>query len=129
ERKLSLIPGGTEVYKNEKDILYLKSIYQFYGQQTLGDTVSAGTTWCKMYRMNIINKYNIRFKKELTRSQDVIFCLEAFSKAQEIHYYDESFYHYRINNSSTCSGSRYIENTKLPFNSLLEQMNKFSEQF
>ncbi|MEI3611398.1 glycosyltransferase [Pseudogracilibacillus sp. SO30301A] len=129
ERALSLIPGGNQTFTAKKEILYLKSIYQFYGQKKFGDTVSAGTTWCKLYKSNLIKENNIKFKKELTRSQDVIFCLEAFSKANLIKYYDEHLYHYRINNSSTCSGTRYIEDTLTPFNSLLNEMEKFSKQF
>ena len=129
ERALSLIPGGNQLFTNEKDILYLKSIYQFYGQEKLGDTVSAGTTWCKLYKSELIQNNNIRFKEELTRSQDVIFCLEAFSKSERIKYYDENLYHYRINNSSTCSGNRFIDDTETPFNSLLNEMKKFSKQF
>lgn len=129
ERALSLVPGGDQTFTSDKDILYFKSIYQFYGQKTLGDTVSAGTTWCKLYKSELIKKNNIKFKKELTRSQDVIFCLEAFSKANDIKYYDVHLYHYRINNSSTCSGTRYIDDTKTPFNSLLNEMDSFSNQF
>src|SRR5699024_8584381 len=100
-----------------------------YGQKKLSDTVSAGTTWCKLYKSELIRNNNIRFKKELTRSQDVIFCLEAFSKSGKIKYYDENLYHYRINNSSTCSGSRFIANTETPFNSLLNEMKQFSVKF
>jgi len=129
EKPLSLLPGGDQTFNSDKDILYLKSIYQFYGQTKLGDTVSAGTTWCKLYKSGLIKENNIKFKKELTRSQDVIFCLEAFSKANIIKYYDTHLYHYRINNSSTCSGTRYINDTETPFNSLLNEMNKFSQQF
>ncbi|MCJ7840674.1 glycosyltransferase [Lederbergia sp. NSJ-179] len=129
EKELSLIPGGNQTFTNEKDILYLKSIYQFYGQQKLSDTVSAGTTWCKLYKTEMIKANGLNFKKELTRSQDVIFCLEAFSKAKLIKYYDKSLYHYRINNSSTCSGTRYIEDTDTPFSSLLNEMERFSGKF
>src|SRR5699024_11617593 len=129
ERALSLLPGGDHTFTSDKDILYFKSIYQFYGQEKLGDTVSAGTTWCKLYKSSLIQNNNIRFKEELTRSQDVIFCLEAFSKSERIKYYDENLYHYRINNSSTCSGNRFIDDTETPFNSLLNEMKKFSKQF
>lgn len=129
ERALSLLPGGSKTYTENKDLLYLKSIYQFYGQQTLGDTVSAGTTWGKFYKAELIKENDIKFKKELTRSQDVIFGLEAFSQAKVIDYHDVPLYHYRINNSSTCSGTRFINDTETPFNSLLNEMDKFSQQF
>src|SRR5699024_10535301 len=32
-------------------------------------------------------------------------------------------------NSSTCSGTRFIDDTNTPFNSLLDEMKRFSEQF
>src|SRR5699024_344681 len=95
QRALSLLPNGDQVYIENKDLLYLKSIYQFYGQEKLGDTVSAGTTWGKFYKASLIKDNNIRFKKELTRSQDVIFGLYAFCKAKVIEYYDIPLYHYR----------------------------------
>lgn len=129
EEELSLLPGGNKSFTNDKDLLFLKSIYQFYGEDRLLNAVSAGTTWGKFYKSNLIKDNNIKFKKELTRSQDVVFGLEAFNTAKLIKYYDIPLYHYRINNSSTCSGTRFIDDTKTPFNSLLDEMKSFSEQF
>lgn len=122
---LSLIPGGNQVFTSNKDLLYLKSIYQLYGESSIKECVSAGTAWCKLYKNEIIKDNNLRFKAELTRAQDVVFSINAFLHAKKIVYFDKQLYHYRINDSSTCSGNRFIPDTKKPFDSLLGEFETF----
>lgn len=129
EKALPLIPGGDQSFTIDKDKLYLKAIYQFYGEKGFNDTVAAGITWCKLYKVDLLKSNNIKFQKELTRAQDAVFNIEAFKKAKLIEFYDENLYHYRINNSSISSGSKFIQNTEKPFNSLLKEMMVFSDQF
>lgn len=125
ELELSLIPGGDQVFESNKDILYLKSIYAMYGEETIKESVSTGTVWCKLYKRDFIKKNKLEFNPLLTRSQDTIFSINAFKRAKKISYFDKSLYHYRINDSSTCSGTRFIPNTEIPFNSLLREFEDF----
>lgn len=128
ELMLSLIPGGDQVFEENKDILYLKSIYSMYGEEKVAESVSAGTVWGKLYTRDFIIKNNLKFNPSLTRSQDTVFSINAFSHAKKISYFDKSLYHYRINNSSTTSGTRFIQDTQKPFNLLLDEFEFFIEK-
>ncbi|WP_312009326.1 glycosyltransferase family 2 protein, partial [Shouchella clausii] len=122
---LSLLPGGSQVFTNNKDILFLRSIYQMYGEDRVRESVSAGAVWCKLYKKEILKENNLKFNKGLIRAQDTIFSLNAFLHASKIVYYDVNLYHYRITNTSTCSGTRFINNTEKPFNLLLDEFSNF----
>lgn len=127
EMRLSLIPGEDREFSNEreKEILYLKSIYANIEKQTNTEDVSAGTVMCKLYKRELLESNDIKFNPELIRAEDVVFALNAFSKAEKICYFNEYLYHYRINDSSICNSFRFIPDTKTPFNLLLEEMNEF----
>lgn len=127
EIKLSLLPGGDQVFEDDKTFLYLKTIYGRYSEDIVREGVSVGTTWCKLYRTNFVKKNKIKFNPLLTRAQDTIFSLHAFSLANKISFFDEHLYHYRISNSSTTSGTRYIADTHSPFNLLLNEYKIFIE--
>ncbi|MDM8101198.1 glycosyltransferase family 2 protein [Oceanobacillus oncorhynchi] len=125
EVKLSLIPGGDQIFEDDKSLLYLKTIYGRYSEQEVTEGVSVGTTWCKLYKTDFIRKNNLKFNPVLTRAQDTIFSIHAFSYAKKISFFDESLYHYRISNSSTTSGTRFITDTHSPFNTLLNEYSSF----
>ncbi|GEN30138.1 glycosyltransferase EpsH [Cerasibacillus quisquiliarum] len=126
---LSLVPGGDQIFIDEKDLLCLKSIYQMMGESRVKESVSAGTVWCKLYKRNIIEDNNLRFKVGLTRAQDSVFSIHAFMIAEKIAYFDKNLYHYRINNSSTCSGTRFIPDSEKPFNQLLSEFDSFIKKY
>lgn len=125
ELRISMIPGGDKVFEGSKDILYLKSIHAMYGEEKITDSVSTGSVWCKLYRKEIITRNNLKFNTYLTRAQDTVFSINAFKYANKISYFDKNLYHYRINNSSTTSGTRYIPDTEKPFNLLLDEFEVF----
>src|SRR5690625_583816 len=125
EVKLPLIPGGNQVFEDDKSTLYLKTIYGRYDEKEVTEGDSVGTVWCKLYRKDFIEENNLKFNPSLTRAQDTVFSINAFKYAKMITYFDKSLYHYRISNSSTTSGTRFIPNTKKPFNMLLAEFRNF----
>lgn len=129
EERLSLIPGSDGDLSNKKDLIQLRAIYQSYYDKVLKSTVSAGVAWCKLYKAEFIRKHNLRFKKGLIRAQDTIFSINAIERASKIIYFDVPLYHYRITSSSTCSGTRYIENSIEPFNALLNEFLDFIKHY
>ncbi|MFD1334544.1 glycosyltransferase family 2 protein [Oceanobacillus iheyensis] len=128
EVKLSLIPGGDQVFDDDKSILYLKTIYGRYSEEEVTEGVSVGTTWCKLYKTDFIKKNSLKFNPSLTRAQDTIFSIYAFSYANRISFFDRNLYHYRISNSSTTSGTRFITDTHSPFNTLLDEYKLFIQE-
>lgn len=125
EIPLALLPGGDQVFEENKDMLVLKSIYAMYGEDGIVESISSGTVWGKLYRKDFLDRHGLCFKPGLTRAQDTVFSIQAFQKAKRIAYFDKSLYHYRITNSSTCSGTRYIEEPSKPFNMLLGEFRSF----
>lgn len=125
ELPLSLLPGGNQVITENKDMFHLKAIYLLYGEDRIKESVSSGAVWCKLYRRSLLVDNNLKFKVGLTRAQDTVFSMHAFEYAKKIVYFDKHLYHYRITNSSTCSGTRYITDTEKPFNQLLFEFSEF----
>src|SRR5699024_7731605 len=125
ELKLPLVTKTNAKFTNDKSILIYKSIDSMYGQNKDIQTVSAGTTWCKLYKKKLIVENNIKFNPILIRAQDTVFSIKAFTLAKKIMYYNENLYHYRITDTSTSSGTRFISDTLTPFNSLLDEFATF----
>lgn len=59
------------------------------------------SVWAKMFSLDLINKYNIRFYSEREYySEDTLFVIEYFAKAQQVSILNENLYYYlSINNS------------------------------
>lgn len=62
----------------------------------------AGTVG-KMYRLDFLRKYNLKYIPGVKRMQDNLFCLYAYQHAHRIFYYDYLGYCYRINGDSVCN--------------------------
>lgn len=123
-----LLNEDDQSFTDDKSYLYLKSINYFYKQDISKTAVSAGTTWCKLYKRKFILENNLRFNPKLTRAQDTVFSINAFYIAGKISYYNEHLYHYRENEDSITSGTKFIKDTKTPFNSLLNEFILFTEK-
>lgn len=80
--------------------LVRKNYYSLYSHHLLGSPTK------KMYRLSLIRNYNICFP-DLRRSQDIVFNYRYYQHCKSVYVYDESFYYYRINLSSSI--------LKLPF--------------
>lgn len=128
EIKCSFFPQTDRVFEENKEILYLKAIYGRYSKDIVTEGVSLGTTWCKLYRTDFIKNNMLKFNPQLIRAQDTIFSIYAFRYAKRISYFDKNLYHYRISNSSTTSGTRFISNTHQPFSSLLNEYKTFMKR-
>lgn len=128
--QLSLLPKGKELFttEEEKEYLYKKSIYAQYDKISESNDVSVGTVWGKLYPSRLIYDNSLGFIKSLIRAQDVIFTVNAFRCANTVCYLDESLYHYRIHAESTCQSGRFIPDTSTPFNDLLDEFIKFTEE-
>ena len=127
ELKLPLVSNKDMEFSSDKSLLYYKSIDSMYGQDKSVQSVSAGTTWCKLYKKSIIENHNLRFNPILTRAQDTVFSIKAFNLANKITYYNKNLYHYRITDSSTSSGTRFIKDSIKSFNALLYEFLSFKD--
>lgn len=114
---------------DQKDLIIKKTISQYYGGNVANNGVSTGTTWGKLIRKSEIDENALSFKPGLTRAQDTVFWLRGFECARKISLLDEPLYHYRITDTSVCSGTKYLPNCEIPFGMLLEEYRKFITEF
>lgn len=53
-----------------------------------------GFLWQKIFKREIIERYNIRFEKDLNMFEDVIFCIKYFSHIRNYKWSEDIIYHY-----------------------------------
>lgn len=82
-----------------------------------------GGTWCKLIKHDFLKSSGILFEPELVRSQDIIFYLNLFEKAEKISYYDQPLYYYRY--SSESISKRYRPDAYKIFIIVLQKQHEF----
>ncbi len=110
---------------DEKELILKKTISQYYGGNVMNNGVSAGTTWGKLIRRDIIENNNLRFKEGITRAQDTVFWLYGFNCCKKICLLDENLYYYRLNDGNVTSGNKYLPECEKPFSMLLNEYQAF----
>lgn len=113
--------GGVEDYRKE---LILRTLYGDFGGKIENSVVGAGVTWSKFYNLNFVKKNNVRFIPGLIRAQDTVFFLSLINKTDKICHLSCALYHYRVNNGSICSGSKYIPNSEEVFGKLIDEYTR-----
>lgn len=62
---------------------------------------SINAIWNKVYRLDFLNRHNIRFEAEARKGQDRIFNMYALDKTDDIFYLNLLLYHYRNDNEDS----------------------------
>lgn len=77
-------------------------------------TSTMGMTTSKLYRIDFLKQYNIRFKKEIVFREDTIFNISAFKNAKKMEFVNKLVYNYRINDFSVTQtkDTKYIKNNE-----------------
>ena len=114
---------------DQKDLIIKKTISQYYGGNVANNGVSTGTTWGKLIRKSEIEENGLSFRPGLTRAQDTVFWLRGFECAKKISFLDEPLYHYRITDTSVCSGTKYLPECEKPFGMLLDEYKRFIVEY
>lgn len=66
-----------------------------------------GYPWNKLFRSEVIDKYQLRFECELKKSEDMLFVCEYIHKISKVVYVSEALYHYMFNMDSICRNTRF----------------------
>lgn len=82
-----------------------------------------GHPWGKIFRTKCFQ--NIRFTPGVTMAQDLLYCAEAFAKADKLVVFPENVYSYRIH-SKGATGKKYQTNAYLSWLNSVEQIGSFS---
>lgn len=114
---------------SSKALIQTKIISRYADGDICENAISAGATWGKLCRRELIEKYKLQFVEGLTRAQDTVFWLHAFEHANTIYYLDECLNHYSISEDSICSGKKYISRCEVPFEKLMDEYEKFISEY
>lgn len=123
---VKLCPGDVT---SSKTLIQSKIISRYADGDIKGNFISAGATWGKMCRRNLLERYQLRFVEGLTRAQDTIFWLYAFEYACKIFYLNEYLNHYSISEASICSGKKYMPKCEIPFEMLMDEYEGFISKY
>lgn len=69
-------------------------------EHTFASNIITGAAWNKLFRTEILNKYNIKFSREIFKSEDTLFVAEYYAHCESFAYIGENLYHYRMNPES-----------------------------
>lgn len=115
--------SGTSL-KNElidNDTLTLEELknkfFYFYNKNIIHTPVS------RLYKKEIIDRYNIRFNKKYSLGEDLIFNFQYLEKAKKIKFIDNYLYYYRWTNESLTN--KYIDNYLEIKMELIDYIEKF----
>lgn len=85
-----------------KDEIQEKIIARFVGRKSFNepDDNIAGSVWRCIFKKTLLCENSIHFHENLIHSEDLIFCIEAFSAAKTVAVAEGAYYHYRYRKSS-----------------------------
>lgn len=106
-----------------------KLIFQLIGRESFGSIdqiLGFGAPWGKLFSINILMKYKILFNEELLIGEDLLFNIEALSKANTVTIDKNNYYHYWDNELSIMR--RYKKNYWEIYRKLIKSIEKFIEK-
>lgn len=81
------------IYKNNSDNKYIM-IFKNY----------KGFLWNKLYKKDIIDKYNLKLNEDISMCEDLLFNFQYLEKCNKVSYCNESAYNYFTNDNSLSKG-------------------------
>lgn len=82
----------------------------------------------KIFRKELIDKYNIRFNEDLHRGEDLLFCREYFLCAESFYYLPHAHLYKYLDNESSATNS-FVENRKEAFSNALNSPQKILDMY
>ncbi|MEC1714854.1 glycosyltransferase [Schinkia azotoformans] len=108
-----------------KEELQLKTMIKYSPDFSYSpNNLAVAATWGKLYSLSFIKTNGLYYKKELLRSQDLIFNINAFEMANKITYLHENLYHYR-RGSNESAVNTYRADILNIFLRVLRELNTF----
>lgn len=99
--ELSLKQEKDKILNKQETFNYLSSNKKF-----------GGYVWNKIYKLNIINKYNILFDENIHSCEDYLFNSEYIKYIRNTNYINDNLYLYNLNNQQSISVYNKICNNK-----------------
>ena len=90
----------------------------------LNSTGLLNVPYCKLFKRNIIEKYNIKFKEDLSLGEDLLFNLDYLSHIDKVAISSSKQYRYRNSGSGSLS-KKYYKNAKSIQTLLIRRLEEF----
>lgn len=121
------LPGNKTAFsqKEYSRIEFFKNFSRFRNDNLLSSILSSPIN--KLYRIDIIRDYSLRFDTSLSLGEDYLFNLEYFKHCKKIVVIEETLYNYLIRPDSLSRGISY--NTALSQIRLYDETCSFIEQY
>ncbi len=117
ESKSDIIVSGWQIdlqtsrgiIRNYKQIIpqeeVVSSNVALYVLRSLGNNGLLYNLWNKLFRADIIHKYQLRFREDIRFGEDVLFSLEYFKHVQKLYIIPDVTYHYQANSKTSVFSS------------------------
>lgn len=90
-------------YNNSFNILDKQEVYYSIFQNFNNKFTCVDTPWAKLFNKNFLISNNFKFKNNLKNGEDGIFNFETIYKANNIYFFTDKTYNYRVNEYSVCN--------------------------
>ena len=85
------------------------------------------STWAKIIRTDVIQKYHVRMPEHLFLDEDAVFCLHLFEHCRSVIFDSHHVYHYEIHFESYCRRYSDVAVRMLPL--ILEEQERYIQQY
>ena len=83
------------------------------------------TVWAKLYKRSFLKENNIEFNEKLTNGEDILFNYICYNRANNIYFYNDPTYIYRVHSSSVCQ--TYQSNMDDKFITFISELQLYIE--
>lgn len=118
---------GEHVFSDLDKIELIKSSICQTSITNLKSSTNVGVPWAKIYNSKFIKKNELKFVNGLNRMQDMVFNINAFENSNNIFYFNEATYYYRVNLSSATK--KYNSNFDNTCIIILKQIELFLKNY
>lgn len=107
---------------------------EFVYEHTFSSNMITGAAWNKLFRADIIRENDLKFSREIFKSEDTLFAAEYYAYCKNYVYIPENLYHYRMNPQSKTQEAYVIKkynpkkNTMIDVGERIVALNENSNQ-
>lgn len=107
---------------------------EYVYEHTFSSNMITGAAWNKLFRGDILRNNNLKFSREIFKSEDTLFAAEYYVYCDKYIYVPENLYHYRMNPQSKTQEAYVIKkynpkkNTMIDVGERIVSINEKSNQ-
>lgn len=99
QQEYAFLNGDSRICNEEKEDIIVSCLSNKLAGNVMAP-INIGVPWGKVYRREFLTNQDLAFPEGISHMEDTVFNLQAFKKADNIYFYNSSFYIYSINKKS-----------------------------